>query len=108
MELLLYEHNGRTVLEHILDIPGISISMVDSEAPVYEQKLDMIGIKNRSKFSLSISFNKEKAENIYTRCDLFLMPSIFEPCGIAQMEAMSYATPVIARATGGLKETIQD
>lgn len=48
------------------------------------------------------------ADALYASGDLFLMPSSFEPCGIAQMLAMRDGQVVVAHATGGLKDTIRD
>ncbi|MCX5749129.1 MAG: glycogen/starch synthase [Candidatus Saganbacteria bacterium] len=54
------------------------------------------------------TFNHEVTELITSGCDLFWIPSRFEPCGLVQFEAMAYATLVIARSTGGLKDTVFD
>ena len=50
--------------------------------------------------------NEALAHRIYAGCDLFLMPSMFEPCGLSQMIALRYGTLPIARETGGLRDTV--
>ncbi|WP_077214334.1 glycogen synthase GlgA [Bacillus dakarensis] len=60
-----------------------------------------------NKFKAYIGFNEELAHQIYAAGDLFLMPSLFEPCGLGQMIAMRYGTIPIVRETGGLNDTVQ-
>lgn len=50
--------------------------------------------------------NEPLAHRIYAGCDLFLMPSMFEPCGLSQMIALRYGTLPITRETGGLRDTV--
>lgn len=55
-----------------------------------------------------LTFDLKLASEIYAGCDLFLVPSRYEPCGLTQMIAMRYGCVPIARETGGLKDTIID
>ena len=61
---------------------------------------------NSSNIRAWIDFKPELSTEIYKGADLFLMPSLFEPCGISQMIAMKYGTIPIVRATGGLDDTV--
>jgi len=54
-----------------------------------------------------IGFNEGLSHRVEAGADLFLMPSLFEPCGLNQMYSMRYGTPPIARRTGGLADTVQ-
>jgi starch synthase len=55
-----------------------------------------------------ILFDEQLSHQIYAGADILLMPSRYEPCGLSQMIAMHYGCVPIARATGGLSDTIQD
>lgn len=55
-----------------------------------------------------IRFDAALSHRLYGGGDMLMMPSRFEPCGLAQMIAMHYGCPPVARATGGLCDTIKD
>lgn len=59
------------------------------------------------KCSVKIDFDVTLAQQIYGGCDLFLMPSAFEPCGLSQMMAMRYGTLPIVHQIGGLQDSVQ-
>ncbi|MBO4693591.1 MAG: glycogen synthase GlgA [Clostridia bacterium] len=68
---------------------------------------DMAG-KYKNKVALKLGFDASLAHRIYAGADIFLMPSLSEPCGLAQMVALRYGTVPIVRKTGGLNDTISD
>ncbi|MFA6195509.1 MAG: glycogen/starch synthase [Sulfurimonas sp.] len=62
----------------------------------------------RDKFGCYIGYRNDLAHQIEAGCDFFLMPSLFEPCGLNQIYSLSYGTLPIVRATGGLDDTIEN
>ena len=63
-------------------------------------------IRDRGRLCAYIAYREDLAHRIYAAADYLLMPSRFEPCGLAQMIAMRYGTLPIVRETGGLKDTV--
>lgn len=74
----------------------------------YASRLDELKKAFPDRLTFINRFDETTAHAIYAGSDAFLMPSRFEPCGLGQMIAMRYGTPPIARATGGLKDSITD
>ena len=72
----------------------------------YEDMFRNYAHKNPDKISANITFSNELAHKIYAAADAFLMPSLFEPCGLSQLISMRYGTVPIVRETGGLKDTV--
>jgi len=60
------------------------------------------------RFGLKLGFDNELSHKIIAGCDMFLIPSLYEPCGLTQMFSLKYGTIPIVRAIGGLKDTIRD
>ncbi len=58
--------------------------------------------------SVTVDYNEPLSHNIMAGCDMFIMPSRFEPCGLNQMYGMAYGTPPIVSATGGLADSVVD
>jgi starch synthase len=76
-------------------------------AGMREHEEMLVQRKSRS-MAVKIGFDEGLAHLIEAGADFFLMPSRFEPCGLNQMYSQRYGTPPIARATGGLADTITD
>jgi starch synthase len=74
----------------------------------YQDSFRRIADQYRGRFAANIGFDSALAQRIYAGCDMFLMPSRFEPCGLGQIISLRYGTIPIVRATGGLAETIKD
>lgn len=72
----------------------------------YENYFKYLTDKYPSQVGNYIGFSEELAHLLYGASDLFLMPSIFEPCGLGQMISMKYGSLPIVRETGGLKDTV--
>ncbi len=73
---------------------------------MYEESFKSFASRYPDKFSANIKFSNELAHKIYAASDMFLMPSLFEPCGLGQLIALRYGTVPIVRETGGLKDTV--
>ena len=73
----------------------------------YENMFRHFDWKYNNKVSANIYYSEALSHKIYAGCDAFLMPSLFEPCGLSQLMALRYGTLPIVRETGGLKDTVQ-
>ena len=96
------------ILEAMNDIMGWDIQLVilgtgDQWA---EESLRSIEFKYPRRAVYYCGYNEALAHRIYAASDVFIMPSIFEPCGISQMIAMRYGSLPVVRETGGLKDTV--
>jgi starch synthase len=73
-----------------------------------EDALQAAAARHPGRIAMQAGFDEDLAHAIEAGADLFLMPSRFEPCGLNQMYSQRYGTPPVARATGGLIDTIVD
>jgi starch synthase len=72
----------------------------------YDQLFRELAEKYPSQFKFHNLFDVALANQIYAGADIFLMPSLYEPCGLGQLVAMKYGTLPLVRSTGGLKDTV--
>lgn len=89
---------------------GFNVQMVilGTGKEYYHGLLREAADKYRRRLGVKIAFDERFARLIYGGCDVFLMPSRFEPCGLGQLIAMRYGAVPVVRHTGGLAETVED
>ncbi len=85
---------------------GASVIILGSGEYNAEQDLLKLTERFPQKLAVKIGYDEDVAHRIYASSDFFLMPSLFEPCGISQMISLRYGTLPIVRMTGGLIDTI--
>ena len=76
--------------------------------PRYQDFFEWLRRSYPNRVGIYIGFNNELAHRIMAGADIFLMPSLFEPCGLNQIYSLKYGTLPIVRLTGGLADTIKD
>lgn len=74
----------------------------------WEQRLQTAAARHAGRVAVQLGFDEALAHLIEAGSDAYLMPSRFEPCGLNQMYSLAYGTVPVARATGGLADTIVD
>lgn len=72
----------------------------------YEEPMRYFANKYPGTCAVRITFDNALSHRMYAGADMFLMPSLFEPCGLSQMIAMRYGTLPVVRETGGLRDTV--
>jgi len=75
---------------------------------LYETELQTLAEQYPSRLHVHIGYSEDLAHQIEAGCDLFIMPSRFEPCGLNQMYSLRYGTPPVVNFTGGLADTVTD
>lgn len=85
---------------------GASIAILGSGEKDLEYKFQQLRDRFPDRVGIYIGYNDTLAHKIYAGSDFFLMPSLFEPCGIGQIIAQRYGTLPLVRETGGLVDTV--
>ncbi|HPS19107.1 MAG TPA: glycosyltransferase, partial [Bacilli bacterium] len=85
---------------------GANIVLLGSGEYKYEQMLERVRSRYPNNIAIYIGYSDKLAHQIYASSDFFLMPSLFEPCGLGQMIAQRYGSLPIVRRTGGLKDSV--
>ena len=99
MDLVTYS------LDRILS-GGVQVAVLGTGDAEYEEALRYFERTYPGTMAARIEFDPFLSQRMYSGADMFLMPSLFEPCGLSQMIAMRYGTLPIVRETGGLKDTV--
>ena len=87
---------------------GWNLALLGAGDPVLEAALTAAFAAHPDRLGGRIGYDEGLARRVYAGADALVVPSRFEPCGLAQLIAMRYGTLPIARATGGLLDTIDD
>jgi starch synthase len=72
------------------------------------QALLALEAKHAGRVKIWLDFNPPLGQQIYAGCDVFLMPSRYEPCGLGQLISLRYGAVPLVRRTGGLNDTVED
>lgn len=106
----LTDQKGFDLIAYIMDElcqDEVQIVVLGTGEERYENMFRHFDWKYNDKVSANIYYSDALSHKIYGACDAFLMPSLFEPCGLSQLMSLRYGTVPIVRETGGLKDTVE-
>ncbi|KAG7542396.1 Glycosyl transferase family 1 [Arabidopsis thaliana x Arabidopsis arenosa] len=103
-------HLIRHAIYRTLELGGQFVLLGSSPVPHIQREFEGIEqqFKSHDHVRLLLKYDEALSHTIYAASDLFIIPSIFEPCGLTQMIAMRYGSIPIARKTGGLNDSVFD
>lgn len=87
---------------------NVAVVALGSGEPVYEKFFRDWAFWNKANVAVRIGYDEALAHKIEAGADIFLMPSLYEPCGLNQIYSLKYGTVPVVRATGGLDDTIEE
>ena len=106
----LTDQKGFDLIDCVMDElcqDAVQIVVLGTGDERYENMFRHFAWKYPDKVSAQIYYSEPMSHKIYASCDAFLMPSLFEPCGLSQLMSLRYGTVPIVRETGGLKDTVE-
>jgi starch synthase len=100
---------GLDILSQVVErmmAEGIGLVILGAGEEKYGRLLTTMAKKYPKQMSVTIAFEESLAHQIEAGCDIYLMPSLYEPCGLNQMYSLKYGTIPVVRKTGGLADTV--
>ena len=97
-----------TCAETLITEQGCQLAVLGSGDAILEQGYRDLAKRFPDQVSVTIGYNEALSHQIMAGCDIFIMPSRFEPCGLNQMYGLRYGTPPVVTNTGGLADSVQD
>lgn len=85
---------------------GVQVVVLGTGEKEYEDSFRYFAATYPRQVSACITFDNALSHRIYAGADIFLMPSVFEPCGLSQLISMRYGTIPVVRETGGLRDSV--
>lgn len=95
------------IMQNLID-SGCQLALLGSGETALENAFRTLATDNPGRVSVTIGYNEPLSHQIMAGCDMFIMPSRFEPCGLNQLYGLAYGTPPIVNATGGLADSVVD
>ena len=95
------------VAEELFSLP-LQLAILGSGDHRFEDFVRSLAVRYPEKAGISLAFDEGLAHRIEAGADMFLMPSRYEPCGLNQLYSLKYGTIPIVRATGGLRDSVQE
>ena len=105
----LTDQKGLDLVQCVMDeicTEDVQLVVLGTGDERYENMFRHYDWKYNDRVSANIYYSEDMSHKVYAACDAFLMPSLFEPCGLSQLMALRYGTVPIVRETGGLKDTV--
>lgn len=105
----LTDQKGLDLVDYVIEeicAEDVQLVVLGTGEEKYEHLFRHFEWKYHDRVSANIYYSNERSHKIYASCDAFLMPSLFEPCGLSQLMSLRYGTIPIVRETGGLKDTV--
>lgn len=105
----LTDQKGLDLIDYVIEelcSEDTQLVVLGTGTEKYEHLFRHYAWKYSDRVSANIFYSNERSHKIYASCDAFLMPSLFEPCGLSQLMSLRYGTVPIVRETGGLKDTV--
>lgn len=96
-----------SILPRLLAARNVQLVVLGSGEPRYETFFAHLANAAPRRVAFVNKFSEPMAHLVEAGCDLFLMPSRYEPCGLNQMYSLVYGTPPIVHKTGGLADTVR-
>ena len=106
----LTDQKGLDLVDRIMNdicCDGVQFIVLGTGDSRYEDMFRYYQGIHPAKVSANIYYSDERSHKMYAGCDVMLVPSRFEPCGLTQLMALRYGTVPIVRETGGLKDTVE-
>lgn len=106
----LTDQKGFDLIAHVMDEmcqDDVQFVVLGTGDERYENMFRHFAWKYPDKVAANIFYSEALSHKIYASCDAFLMPSLFEPCGLSQLMSLRFGTLPIVRETGGLRDTVE-